>query len=188
MTTICEIQNAPSEQELISLTNAAEQGCADSQYRLAEMYRDGEGVPVDPCTATYWYERSLEQDPGNGGPEYYDIGLRFICGGIDRPKSFEQAAYWWAKAVSSGDGFSCSCLGDLYQAGRGVPRDPEKAVALYLQGADNEDSDCYYSLGIAYARGEGVPQDDSLAGKWLDKWATAVHPLGWTPEGALDEA
>ena len=41
---------------------AAEQGHAESQYCLGEIYREGEGVLENYITAIEWYTRAAEQD------------------------------------------------------------------------------------------------------------------------------
>jgi TPR repeat protein len=39
----------------------AEQGHTSIQYNLGQMYRDGEGVPVNGETAVKWYRLAAEQ-------------------------------------------------------------------------------------------------------------------------------
>lgn len=47
--------------------------------------------------------------------------------------------------------------------GEGVPRDYEKALALYCEAAHQGDADAQFSLGWMYANGRGVARDDALA-------------------------
>jgi hypothetical protein len=47
--------------------------------------------------------------------------------------------------------------------GEGVPRDPQRAVQLYCQGARMGDAESQFRLGWIYANGRGVPRDDGLA-------------------------
>ncbi len=39
----------------------AEQGLADAQYRLAHMYKSGQGVPQDYAEAVRWYRKAADQ-------------------------------------------------------------------------------------------------------------------------------
>jgi TPR repeat protein len=49
-------------------TNRTEQGDADAQKELGDMYRSGEGVTKDINEAAKWYHKSAEQ--GNGDAQY----------------------------------------------------------------------------------------------------------------------
>lgn len=50
-----------------------------------------------------------------------------------------------------------------YEHGNGVPRDPDKAVALYCEAARLGDAEAQYNLGWMYAMGRGVTRDDLTA-------------------------
>src|SRR5690242_9731923 len=47
----------------------------------------------------------------------------------------------------------------LYHYGRGVPRDLDKAIDLYLKAAANGNPSAMNNLGAMYQAGEGVKQD-----------------------------
>ncbi|MBL8472243.1 MAG: transglycosylase SLT domain-containing protein [Rhodocyclaceae bacterium] len=47
--------------------------------------------------------------------------------------------------------------------GESVPRDPQRAVALYCESARLGNSDAQYNLGWMYANGRGVARDDGQA-------------------------
>ena len=42
-------------------SDLAEQGDDDTQFRLGEMCRDGEGVEQDPVAAVTWFRKAAEQ-------------------------------------------------------------------------------------------------------------------------------
>jgi hypothetical protein len=69
--------------------------------------------------------------------------------------------------ASQGDDESRFALALLYEyGGQGVARDPEKAVALFLQaGKAGIPAACLY-LGIKYENGSGVVRDPAEAGSW----------------------
>ncbi len=71
------------------------------------------------------------------------------------------------KLASQGDNESRFALALLYEYGeQGVARDPEKAVALFLQaGKAGIPAACLY-LGIKYENGSGVVRDPVVAGNW----------------------
>jgi hypothetical protein len=69
--------------------------------------------------------------------------------------------------AGQGDDESRFALALLYEyGGQGVVRDPEKAVALFLQaGKAGIPAACLY-LGIKYENGSGVVRDPAAAGNW----------------------
>lgn len=69
---------------------AAEQNSLAGELRLAELYRDGKGLPRDMVQAAAWYRKAAEQgDTGAQGT----LGLLYSLGqGV--PKSYVEAYYW----------------------------------------------------------------------------------------------
>lgn len=59
--------------------------------------------------------------------------------------------------------------------GEGVPRNPERAVKLYCQGARLGDAEAQYRLGWIYANGRGVRRDDGLASYFFAMAAQQGH-------------
>lgn len=162
---------APSQDDIASLTERAQQGDSYSQRELGNLYGCGEWVPLDLDLAEYWHIKSAETDCMNGDFDSLEGMADMFERGLRVKQSYEQAAYWYSRAIESEyTVVAHSALGNLYAKGLGVPQDYEKAAELYRQGAE-DDSECYYGLGILYAKGKGVPQDDKLAAEWLCKWA-----------------
>ena len=50
-----------SNEQISNLRGKAEQGDAEAQYNLGEMYDTGKGVPQDFMMARGWYERAAVQ-------------------------------------------------------------------------------------------------------------------------------
>lgn len=57
-------------------------------------------------------------------------------------------------------------LGDMYDAGQGVPENDVEAAKLYRLAADQGLASAQVSLGIKYQLGEGVPENWADAVKW----------------------
>ena len=53
--------------------------------------------------------------------------------------------------------------------GRGVEKDPERALALLQQGCEMNDADCMVTLGQAFLNGDGVERDIDRARELLTK-------------------
>ena len=62
-----------------------------------------------------------------------------------------------------------------YEHGEGVPRDPERAIGLYCDGARQGDAESQFSLGWMYANGRGVQRNDELASYFFTLAAEKGH-------------
>jgi Sel1 repeat len=64
----------------------------------------------------------------------------------------------------------------LYEDGRGVPHDPEKALTLWRQAAARGSTLAMRSLAYRYARGQGVQEDWATAFTWWLRAAESGDP------------
>lgn len=104
---------------------AAEQGHSDSALRLAQMYREGSGVPRNYSKALQWHREAAE----SGNPEaQFTLGELYEKG-ISVRQDFRQAARWYSAAADYGDWQSQEALGELYAKGMGVPK---SLVSAYM--------------------------------------------------------
>lgn len=78
---------------------AAEQGYADAQCNLADMYRYGRGVPEDDEEAVKWYREAAEQGHADAQCNLGDM----YCYGLGVPEDCEEAAKWYQKAARQGN-------------------------------------------------------------------------------------
>jgi uncharacterized protein len=69
--------------------------------------------------------------------------------------------------ASHGNAHAQTVLGFMYENGRGVPQNFERAVEWYRRAAAQGDPTAQYLLGLMYDKGHGVQQDWVLAHKWL---------------------
>jgi len=69
----------------------AEQGSAEAQYKLAEMYILGEGVPVENAQAVEWYLMSAGQDFPSA---QFSLGFMYM-NAIGVGKDYIQALKWF---------------------------------------------------------------------------------------------
>lgn len=63
-------------------------------------------------------------------------------------------------------------LGVMYQEGRGVSQDNQKAVELWTHAADQGITRAMFRLGVMYMKGAGVPAD---AKKAFENWEQAAE-------------
>jgi TPR repeat protein len=158
----------------------AEQGDAESQFRLGSMYYHGKGVPKDYVEAVHWYRESAEH--GNAKAQY-NLSYMYREGeGI--PQDYAEAIRWCRRAAEEGDAKAQDGLGFMYYRGEGVAQDYGEAVRWYRKAADQGYAEAQYALGYMYYEGKEVPQDDSEAVAWCRKaadqgYAKAQSALGY---------
>jgi len=77
----------------------AEQGVAEAQYKLGDMYDNGLGVPQDETEAVKWFRKAAEQDYGLA---QFQLGIRYLVGrGV--PQDYVLAHMWLNIAAAPGD-------------------------------------------------------------------------------------
>jgi hypothetical protein len=158
-------------QKLAAQANAfrvrAEQGDAQAQYRLGNMYFYGRGVPRDNDEALRWYRKSADQ--GYAAAEY---GVEYMYfHGLSVQSDYTEAVRWCRKAADQGYARAQSSLGSYYFDGVGVAKDDSQAVFWYRRAADQGYAMAEYDLGYMYLHGRGVPQDKDEANRWYRKAA-----------------
>ena len=78
------------------LRTLAEQGDADAQFNLGNMYYEGMGVSQDYTEALRWYRRAAEQDNADA---QVNLGVMYYEGeGV--PQDYVQAHKWFNLAAS----------------------------------------------------------------------------------------
>lgn len=105
----------------------AEQGNAEAQYRLGNIFGFGLGLPLDYDEAVKWYRKAAEQGYGsaqNSLGYMYQLGL-----GIQQDNA--KAVKWYRKAAEQGNKVAQVNLGDMYKDGKGVPRNYVQAYMWY---------------------------------------------------------
>ncbi|MBK19878.1 MAG: hypothetical protein CMM52_13675 [Rhodospirillaceae bacterium] len=78
----------------------------------------------------------------------------------------------------------------LYELGRGVSKDPGKAIALYQKAAQKGHVKAQHNLGTLYAQGRGTPKNYKQAAHWFKKssaqgLADSMYSLGLMHEHGL---
>ncbi len=130
-------------QMMALLSKAADGGYQFAQYRLAQTYLTGDGiagggdealgVPNPELGAKY-----LEMAARQGNPKaILELAQLYAddSGGI--AWDMEAHAYWTRKAAETGDPAAIGALGLLYEKGRGVEKDPQRAAELYVQALES---------------------------------------------------
>ena len=97
-------------------------GDPDAQFNLAQAYKLGRGVPLDPALAESWFRKAAIQGHIPASDNY---GLALFQAGKKA-----EAAPWLEKSVARGEPRAQLVLGTMLFNGDGVPRDYPRAYAL----------------------------------------------------------
>jgi len=159
-------------------TRAADQGYRPSQMNIAQMYEKGMGVVKDTQEARKRYRRIAEQ--GDREARYRVAKLAAEAG------DNAEAVPVYERAIRDDDVRAMLDLGEMYESGRGVPKDGARAVALYERAAD-QSRWARYKLGVVYAEGKLVPLDYTKARYWSERSAADHNPEAQNNLGVLYE-
>lgn len=141
----------------------ADQGIAEAQYALADVYkRGGLGLPRDHAQMISWLRKSAEKNP----EAEIALGEDYIEGdGVHRDRG--QAINWYRKAAEHGNAHGQFNLGLHYEYGVGVHKDMGEAVQLVKAAAQQGYARARHHLGEMYEEGRGVQRDKITAIMWF---------------------
>lgn len=159
--------------EGLSLLNmAAEQGYADAEYELAEVFFQR--------AATHNQAIALFEAAANHGQvrAQFRLGQLYKAGEVGRSGSrastvhrdtaphLKMAFEWFHKAAEQGDVEAMFEQGQMHAQGLGTTQNFEAAEKCYQQAAEKGNAKAAFNLGFLFAHGQGVEQDDVRAYQW----------------------
>lgn len=106
----------------------AKEGSVDSQVLLGWMYQNGLGINKDVDKAFSWYESAAKLGSAEG--QFY------LAKFYARKKDFSVAMDWYFKSAEKHYSPALFRLGWIFDVGRGVKRDKEKALNYYRRAAN----------------------------------------------------
>lgn len=180
----------------------AEKGDKEGQLKLAYMYENALGGPVDMSEAARWFEKSAQ----SGQPiAQYRLGRIYQLGRLSNQPDYTQAKYWYQQAMqkyvpaavalgfvydtvhdnysdalrayetaaNQGDRIAKFNAGLIYEKGKGRPVDYEKAKSYYLAAAEQGHIQAMVQLAGLYFKGVLGARDEKEALRWYKKAADA---------------
>ncbi len=102
-------------------------GDPDAQFNLAQAYKLGRGVPLDPALAESWFRKAALQGHEQAQDNY---GLALFQSGKKA-----EAVPWLEKSVGRGESRAQLVLGTMLFNGDGVTRDYPRAYALMTRAS-----------------------------------------------------
>ncbi len=127
----------------------AEQGDRDGQLKLAYLYDQGLGMPVDKALAAKWYTLSAEQ----GQPvAQYLLGKIYQLGYLGKQPNYEEAKRLYQLAQNAYPPAAIA-LGFVYET---IDEDYARAFTSYQLAAKKGNAVGQYDLGLMYENGKGI--------------------------------
>ena len=143
----------------------AQQGDAEAQCKIGEMYDQGDGVVQNFAEAKKWLRRAAEQ--GHAQAQAH-LGNIYRLGAAGEQENFAEALIWYRKAAEQRHLGAMNDIGQMYMwGGNRLKRDRQEAVRWYRKAAELGWPFSQFNLGMAYGKGKGVKKDKNEAEKWL---------------------
>ncbi len=152
-------------------TVLANQGNAEGQYFLGNMYAEGLGAPRDYARAAFWFAESASQGYSHG---QFALGYLYEHGwGVS--KDCSNALKWYGLAADQGLAMAHSNIGLMYEEGRGVWQDYAKAhmrYSLAISLSNSNPSTAIQNLNslIKKMTSAQIVQAKRLAREWRQKY------------------
>lgn len=158
---------------------ASEASSGNAGARAMITLLEGKGDKDVTVQAMNWLQEAADR----GRPEA-QFQLAFQYETAPAP-DLRRAHEYYGKAAAQGYAMAQSNLASLYLFGKGVPRDPGKALDWSLKAAEKGNAVSQERLGIMFYAGDGVPQDALKAEFWLVKAAGQGLPSAQARLGAM---
>ncbi len=189
-----------TQQAVMQLQYAAEQGVPAAQWKLGRMYADGEGVDKSTARAFDYFRRVVNghADDAPGTPQarlvassFVALGLYYLDGIPDVVQADPSRARELFRYAASyfGDADAQYQLGRLYLLGRGTAKDPIQAARWLRLAANKDQHSAQALLGVMLFKGENVARQAPLGLFWLTVAKDGAGPdEPWITEAYSDAA
>ena len=125
-------------------------GDADAQFQLALQSWFGESAARNARRAIYWAQRAQK----NGHPDALMLTFSIVHESGHEKEALEGIVLAWQSAANHGDPGAQFALGHCYERGDfGLPKDDEKALYWYTQGAIGGYPDAQSAVARLCAKG-----------------------------------
>lgn len=151
---------------------SAKLGSSWGMYNAGALLRDGINGKPDMRRAVRCFSQAYHLHGEASGIAANSLGLVYSDETFEW-FSMEKACRWFRKAAALGDSWGAYNLADNYALGRGVKRNPKKAIKYYTMAYEQEgeaSGEAANRLGMLYENGiPGLPADLSKAFEWYQK-------------------
>jgi TPR repeat protein len=139
----------------------AQEGIAEAQFLIGEMFLNGYSIPKVPAEAASLFRRAAKQ--GHAKAQF--ALSRLLSAGLGVERNAKLAAQWNLKAAMQGHGQAQLQMGYRCDLGDGVATDRQEAARWYVRAAENGAVDA--SVGLVYCAGSDIKEDFVAGYLWL---------------------
>ncbi|HEY7665497.1 MAG TPA: tetratricopeptide repeat protein [Xanthobacteraceae bacterium] len=181
------LRQGKTEQAVIELEYAAEQGVPAAIWKLGRMYADGDGVKMNRARAYEYFRRltTMHADDSASAPTARFLANAFVTLGLYHLEGipgtlkadpavaremFRYAASYFADPEAQ------YYLGRLYLLGKGAPKDAIQAARWLRLSANKGDHRAQALLGSMLFKGDQVSRQAALGLFWLIVAKDAAAP------------
>lgn len=123
-----------------------------------------EGASIDAACAKKWLQPAAAQ-----GRVSAKSVLAWLYAREETPESLSQASNLYRAAAEAGDFAAQNNLGELFETGRGVSREPAQALGWYRKSAESGFAPAQFNLARLLAFGIGTERDAAAARQWATR-------------------
>lgn len=123
-----------------------------------------EGASMDAACAKKWLQPAAAQ----GRVSAMSV-LAWLYAREGTPESLSQASNLYRAAAEAGDFAAQNNLGELFETGRGVSREPAQALGWYRKSAESGFAPAQFNLARMLAFGMGTERDTAAAREWATR-------------------
>ena len=149
---------------------AASMGHMGAQYELAELYRNGNGIPPNMNQAIVWYGKAANQGSIEAD---FKLGEIFFEGINGVNPDMIAAEIHYGKAAQKGHSDAQLMLGYLYS---NIKKDVKSAMRWYEAAAAQNNRVAEFNMGVIFENGENGKPDQALAIEWYKRSAAHGYP------------
>lgn len=154
-----------------ALRAKAEDGDAQSSYRMGMRYHVGRDLKQDYAEANEWF--ALAANQGHVRAMYMYGTSLYVGRGV--PRDFGKGVNWLRKAALKGHSRAQYHLAEAYRTGKGGVADLAWSARWLGRSAQQGYNRAQFLLGGAYAAGIGLPENNIESLKWLKLAEEAGH-------------
>jgi len=147
----------------LSCEEAAWNGDSESQFKLAILYAQGQGVKRDIRTSVNWLQSAADQGHLEA---QYNLASAFQYGNGVKV-DVETAFNWYLVSANNGFAKSQRNLAHMFETGTGVDVDFDSAYLWFLKSAEQGITGSQLKVGMMLLEGKGTNPDEEQAVTWI---------------------
>lgn len=151
-----------------------------ANFRIGDMYADGNGVPRDTSEAGRWYQRGVDMASAGARAGWLTADVYLANAYLQSkgvPLDYSEAMYRMKDAAEHGNRQAQVNLGSMYRDGQGTPQNYGEAMYWYRKAADRGSAVAEWTIGRLYFDGKGVIRNLTEAATWFRKAASEGLPV-----------